>query len=198
MFYLTSVQSSSEAMQTKVKTREKPKIGKSWTHYAGYTQSILHNTVALPALCMCTCSPLQKVIRSIIHWISWRVLISVSSPWLCWWTRDAALSDVDFAVCIRPNLCNPYHSPAQTNALYPFKFSFSISFATQNCSRTSAPTNQQAAYFAHSGCVRISPRRWIPQAIKRLTQLYLGQWSRTWRTVCAYQPHGHAGLMSDT
>ena len=92
-----------------------------------------------------------------------------NSLWLCWW----ACSD-------------PYHFSVQLNALYPPKFSSPIFFATRNCFRTPVQMNQQAAYFVHSGCMRISLRCWVLQAINRSIRLYLRQWSRTWCTVCAY------------
>ena len=126
-------------------------------YHTEYAQSILHNIVTLPALCLYIWSLHQKVIHLIIYWISWEILIFINSLWLCWWTHND----------------NLYHSSVQINTLYSFKFYFSIFFIIWNCFRTSALMNQWTACFTHSDYIRISSRCWILQAINRLIQLYL-------------------------
>ena len=76
--------------------------------------------------------------------------------------------------------------------------SLAISSATRNCSIAPLRISQRTACAALCGRPSISSSLSIPHARNRSSRLYLGQWSRTWRTVWAAQPHWHAGVTPGT
>ena len=131
------IQSLFEVMQT-ISELEKSLNRKTLNTLYWVCMIILHKAVTLSVLYLYTHSPLQKIVHSIIYWISWRVSIFIDSLWLCWWTHDAALLSIDLTVYIQSNLHDLHHSLIQMNALYSFKFFSSIFFIIWNCFRTSA------------------------------------------------------------